>query len=163
MKLHTTILELSDLIRQRSVSPVELTRECLTRIEKLNPALNVFVTVTAESAMAQARAAEEEIQQGEWRGPLHGIPIGLKDVIDTAGIRTTAASALFKDRVPAEDAEIVRRLKVAGAVAIGKQNLHEFAYGRTWVISYLREVRNPWDVTRTARCSWGRPGAAVAA
>jgi len=161
--LHTTILELSDLIRQRSVSPVELTRECLTRIEKLNPTLNVFVMVTAESAMAQARAAGEEIQQGEWRGPLHGIPIGLKDVIDTAGIRTTAASALFKNRVPAEDAEIVRRLKVAGAVLIGKQNLHEFAYGASSVISYFGEVRNPWDVSRIAGGSSGGSAAAVGA
>ena len=161
--MHTTILELSDLIRQRSVSPVELTRECLTRIEKLNPTLNVFVMVTAESAMAQARAAGEEIQQGEWRGPLHGIPIGLKDVIDTAGIRTTAASALFKNRVPAEDAEIVRRLKVAGAVLIGKQNLHEFAYGASSVISYFGEVRNPWDVSRIAGGSSGGSAAAVGA
>ena len=142
---------------------MELTRECLARIEKLNPALNVFVTVTAESAMAQARAAEEEIQQGKWRGPLHGIPIGLKDVIDTAGILTTAASALFKDRVPAEDAEIVRRLKVAGAVLIGKQNLHEFAYGASSVISYFGEVRNPWDVSRIAGGSSGGSAAAVAA
>ena len=142
---------------------MELTRECLARIEKLNPALNVFVTVTAESAMVQARAAEEEIQQGEWRGPLHGIPIGLKDVIDTAGILTTAASALFKDRVPAEDAEIVRRLKLAGAVLVGKQNLHEFAYGASSVISYFGEVRNPWDVSRIAGGSSGGSAAAVAA
>ena len=161
--MHTTILELSNLMRRRSISPVELTRECLARIEKLNPTLNVFVTVTAESAMVQARAAEEEIQRGEWRGPLHGIPIGLKDLIDTAGIRTTAASALFKDRVPAEDAEIVRRLKVAGAVLIGKQNLHEFAYGASSVISYFGEVRNPWDVSRIAGGSSGGSAAAVAA
>src|SRR5712692_3737745 len=113
--------------------------------------------------MAQARAAEQEIQQGEWRGPLHGIPIGLKDVIDTAGILTTAASALFKDRVPAEDAESVRRLKVAGAVLIGKQNLHEFAYGASSVISYFGEVRNPWDVSRIAGGSSGGSAAAVAA
>jgi len=135
----------------------------VARIEKLNPTLNVFVTITAESAMVQARAAEEEIQQGKWRGPLHGIPIGLKDVIDTAGILTTAASALFKDRVPAEDAEIVRRLKVAGAVLIGKQNLHEFAYGASSVISYFGEVRNPWDVSRIAGGSSGGSAAAVAA
>ena len=161
--MRPTILELSDLIRRRSISPVELTRECVARIEKLNPTLNVFVTITAESAMVQARAAEEEIQQGKWRGPLHGIPIGLKDVIDTAGILTTAASALFKDRVPAEDAEIVRRLKVAGAVLIGKQNLHEFAYGASSVISYFGEVRNPWDVSRIAGGSSGGSAAAVAA
>src|SRR5205807_4062054 len=99
-----------------------------------NPSLNGFITVTTEAALAQARAAEEEVQHGKWRGPLHGIPIGLKDLIDTAGVRTTAASALFKDRVPVEDAEVVRRLKEAGAVLIGKQNLHEFAFGGSSII-----------------------------
>src|SRR6202034_3063101 len=96
-------------------------------------------------ALTQAREAENEIQHGNWRGPLHGIPLGLKDLIDTAGIRTTAASALFEDRVPAEDAEVVRRLKNAGAVLLGKQNLHECAYGGSSMISYYGEVRNPWN------------------
>src|SRR5437667_7324802 len=150
-------------MRRRSISPVELTRECLARIEKLNPTLNVFVTVTAESAMVQARAAEAEIQRGEWRGPLHGIPIGLKDLIDTAGVRTTAASALFKDRVPTEDAEIVRRLKEAGAVILGKNNLHEFAYGGSSLVSHFGDVHNPWNVARIAGGSSGGSAAAVAA
>src|SRR6266702_6860888 len=108
MKLRT-IAEASRLVQQCEISPVELTRECLERIEQLNPSLNAFITVTAESALKDAQHAEKEIQSGKWRGPLHGIPIGLKDLIDTAGILTTAASTLVKDRLPAEDAEIVRR------------------------------------------------------
>ena len=158
-----TILELSDLIRRQSISPVELTRDCLARIEKWNPALNAFITITSESALAEARAAEEEIKNGKWRGPLHGIPIGLKDLIDTGGVRTTAASALFKDRVPAEDAEIVVRLKKAGTVLIGKQNLHEFAYGGSSIVSHFGEVRNPWNLAHVTGGSSGGSAAAVAA
>src|SRR5450631_1259145 len=107
MELQKSIAEAGGLLRKREVSPVELTQDCLARIEELNPALNAFITVTAASALAQAREAEAEIQGGNWRGPLHGIPLGLKDLIDTAGIRTTAASALFKDRIPVRDAEVV--------------------------------------------------------
>ena len=108
-----TIQQLSQQVRSRSISPVELTEDCLARIENLNPELNAFITVMAESALDQARCAEQEIQRGNYRGPLHGIPIGLKDIIDTAGIRTTAASELFKDRIPTEDAEVVRRQRAA--------------------------------------------------
>jgi aspartyl-tRNA(Asn)/glutamyl-tRNA(Gln) amidotransferase subunit A len=99
----------------------------LNRIERLNQSLNAFITVTAESALAQAREAETEIQRGHWRGPLHGVPIALKDLFDTVGVRTTAASELFKDRIPTQDGEIVRRLKDAGAVLLGKLNMPEFA------------------------------------
>ena len=98
----------SRLVRLRKLSPVELTNACLAQIEKLNPALNAFITVTAESAATEARTAEAEIQRGKWRGPLHGIPIALKDLFDTVGVRTTAGSGVFKDRVPAQDAEVVR-------------------------------------------------------
>src|SRR6266516_3060314 len=104
-----TIQQLSQEIRKKSISPVEVTRDCLARIEKLNPKLNAFITVLADTALDQARHAEQEIHSGNYRGPLHGIPIGLKDLIDTAGTRTTAASAQFKDRIPEEDAEVVRR------------------------------------------------------
>src|ERR1700683_3119354 len=124
-----TIVALAPRLRRKEVSPVELTHDCLDRIEKLNPTLNAFITVTAESALAEARAAESEIFRGDSRGPLHGIPIALKDLIDTAGVRTTAASELYKDRVPSEDAEVVRRLRRAGAGILGKNNLHEVAYG----------------------------------
>jgi aspartyl-tRNA(Asn)/glutamyl-tRNA(Gln) amidotransferase subunit A len=158
-----SILETSELLRQGSVSPVELTTDCLARIEKLNPKLNAFITVTADAALAVARQAEVEIRRGDWRGPLHGIPLALKDLIDTAGVRTTAASLLFKDRVPAEDAEVVRRLKAAGAVLLGKQNLHEFAYGGSSMVSAFGEVRNAWNREHIAGGSSGGSATAVAA
>jgi aspartyl-tRNA(Asn)/glutamyl-tRNA(Gln) amidotransferase subunit A len=161
--LQQSIPETSELLRQGTVSPVELTTDCLARIEKLNPKLNAFIAVTAESALADARQAEIEIQRGHWRGPLHGVPLALKDLIDTAGVRTTAASLLFKDRVPAEDAEVVRRLKVAGAVLLGKQNLHEFAYGASSMVSAFGEVRNAWKAEHIAGGSSGGSATAVAA
>jgi aspartyl-tRNA(Asn)/glutamyl-tRNA(Gln) amidotransferase subunit A len=158
-----TIAEASDLLRRKQISPVELTNSCLARIEQLNPTINAFITVMDESALAQAREAEHEIVEGNWRGPLHGIPIGLKDLIDTAGVKTTCASALFADRVPTEDAEVVQRLKSAGAVLIGKQNLQEFAWGGTSTSSYFGPVHNPLDLDRIAGGSSGGSAAAVAA
>src|SRR5208337_2827475 len=158
-----TIHELAPRLRRREVSPVELTRACLERIEKLNPTLNAFITVTAESALAEAHAAEAEIARGEWRGPLHGIPIALKDLIDTADTRTTAASALYQNRVPTEDSEVVRRLRQAGAVLLGKNNLHEFAYGGSSLVSLFGEIRNPRNVAHIAGGSSGGSAAAVAA
>lgn len=158
-----TIVELAPRLRRKELSPVEVTRDCLHRIEKLNPALNAFITVTAESALAEARAAEVEMSRGKWRGPLHGIPIAIKDLIDTAGTRTTAASALFKDRVPSEDAEVVRRLRLAGAVIVGKNNLHEFAYGGSSLVSFFGDVHNPRNPAHIAGGSSGGSAAAVAA
>ena len=158
-----SLQQVSELIRKKSASPVELTQECLKRIEKLNPSLNAYITVMGEQALAQARELEAERQSGKWRGPLHGVPIGLKDLIDTAGVRTTAASAVFADRVPTEDAEIVRRLKAAGAVLVGKLNMHEFAYGATSVPSHYGAVHNPWNLDRIAGGSSGGSAAAVAA
>ena len=157
-----SIAEASDLLRRKQISPVDLTTSCLNRIEQLNPTINAFITVMHDSALAQARAAETEIRAGNWRGPLHGIPIGLKDLIDTAGVKTTCASALFADRIPTKDAEIVRRLKRAGAVLIGKQNLQEFAWGGTSASSYFGPVHNPFDVDRIAGGSSGGSAAAVA-
>jgi aspartyl-tRNA(Asn)/glutamyl-tRNA(Gln) amidotransferase subunit A len=158
-----SISEAAELLRQKKISPVDLVTACLDRIESLNPVLNAFITVTYEGAMAQARVAEDEIQRGHWRGPLHGIPVGLKDLIDTAGVRTTCGSALFADRVPTVDAEVVQRLKHAGAVLIGKQNLQEFAYGGTSVSSYYGAVHNPWNPKHIAGGSSGGSAAAVAA
>ncbi len=158
-----TIVELTPRLRRKEISPVDLTRACLERIEKVNPTLNAFITVTADSALAEARAAETEIARGEWRGPLHGIPIALKDLIDTAGTRTTAASALYRDRIPTEDAEVVRRLRQAGAVILGKNNLHEFAYGGSSLVSLFGEVHNPRNVAHIAGGSSGGSAAAVAA
>ena len=160
--MRSTIQQLSRQIRDRSISPLELTRDCLARIDQVNPTLNAFITVTADSALDQARRAEQEILRGEWRGPLHGIPVGLKDILDTAGVRTTAASALYKNRIPTEDAEVVRRLRAAGAIILGKQNLHEFAYGASSMISFFGEIHNPWDPTRIAGGSSGGSAASVA-
>src|SRR6516225_4275067 len=153
----------SKLVRQKKISPVELTKACLARIERLNPTLNAFITITGESALAEAKAAETEMQRGKWRGPLHGMPLALKDLFDTAGVRTTAASALFKDRIPAQDSEAVTRLKEAGAVLLGKLNMHEFAYGGSSVISYFGPVHNPWALDTMAGGSSGGSAAAVAA
>lgn len=158
-----TISDLAPQLKRREISPVEIVQDCLRRIEKLNPEVNAFITVLGESALAEARAAEAEISKGRWRGPLQGIPIALKDLIDTAGIRTTAASALYKDRVPCEDAEVVRRLRQAGAVIIGKNNLHEFAYGGSSLISYFGDVQNPWDPARVAGGSSSGSAVAVVA
>jgi aspartyl-tRNA(Asn)/glutamyl-tRNA(Gln) amidotransferase subunit A len=153
----------AEQLRRKRISPVELTKAYLTQIERLNPSLNAFITVIAESALASARKAEFEIQRGHWRGPLHGIPIALKDLFDTAGVPTTAGSALYKDRVPAEDAEVVLKLNAAGAVILGKTNMHEFAYGGTSAVSHFGAVRNPWDAARIAGGSSGGSAVAVAA
>lgn len=153
----------SELVRNKKISPVELTHACLSRIDQINPKLNAFITVTAEAALRQARQAEADIQRGRWIGPLHGIPIALKDLLDTAGVRTTAASGVFKDRIPIQDANIVRRLKAGGAVLLGKLNMHEFAYGGSSVISYFGAVRNPWETAYSPAGSSGGSAAALAA
>jgi len=158
-----TIVEAAEQLRERKLSPVDLTKACLDRIDQLNPVINAFITVTVDSALEAARHAEIEIARGDYRGPLHGIPIGLKDLIDTAGLRTTCASEAFRDRVPTVDADVVGRLKRAGAVLIGKQNLQEFAWGGTSASSYFGPVRNPWDLTRIPGGSSGGSAAAVAA
>jgi aspartyl-tRNA(Asn)/glutamyl-tRNA(Gln) amidotransferase subunit A len=150
-------------IRSGQVTPTQLVEKCLALIEIYNPKLNAFITVTRESALAQARALEVEQRAGKLRSPLHGIPIALKDNIDTAGVRTTAASAVFDDRMPGEDAEVARRLKAAGAILIGKTNLHEFAMGGTSATSYYGPVRNPWVLERNPGGSSGGSAAAVAA
>jgi aspartyl-tRNA(Asn)/glutamyl-tRNA(Gln) amidotransferase subunit A len=158
-----TLIEAAEQIRNRRLSPLELTGECLARIERLDPVLNAFITVTADIALEQARQAEAEIAAGNWRGPLHGIPIGLKDLFDTAGVRTTAASNQYRDRVPTEDAELVRRLKQAGAVIVGKLNMHEFAFGMSGVVSAFGPTRNPWNTERITGGSSSGAAAAVAA
>ena len=158
-----SLSEASELVRRRKVSPVELTRACLARIEQVNPVLNAFITITGDLALAQARTAETEVQRGRWRGPLHGIPIALKDLFDTEGIKTTAGSALYKDRIPSQDAEVVRRLKAAGAVLVGKTNMVEFAYGGNATVSYFGAVHNPWSLERNPGGSSSGSAAAVSA
>lgn len=159
----SSISEIFPRIRRKEISPVELVRECLHRIEKVHPVLNAWITVASESSVAEAQAAENEIQHGVWRGPLHGIPISLKDLIDAAGLPTTAASAALCNHVATEDAELTRRLRQAGAVIIAKDNLHEFAYGGSSLISHFGDVHNPWDRGRITGGSSGGSAAAVAA
>ncbi len=158
-----SIREAADLIRKKKVSPVDLTKACLARIDQANPSLNAFITITRESALQQAGVAESEVMRGNWRGPLHGVPIALKDLFDTAGVRTTAASGVFKDRIPTEDAEVVRRLKAAGAVLLGKTNMQEFAFGGTSIVSYFGPVHNPWEPNHIPGGSSGGSAAALAA
>ena len=158
-----TLKKASELLRSKGASPVDLTQACLKRIDRYNPAVNAYITIAREEALATARRLEAEIRRGQFRGPLHGIPIALKDNIDTAGIRTTGASELFKDRVPTEDAEVTVRLKRAGAILLGKLNLHEFAYGGTSLVTYFGAVHNPWALDRMAGGSSGGPAAAIAA
>jgi aspartyl-tRNA(Asn)/glutamyl-tRNA(Gln) amidotransferase subunit A len=157
-----TLKQAAELLRRKEASPVELTQACLARIDRHDKAINAFITVTREQALAAAREMEAELRRGVRRGPLHGIPIALKDNIDTAGVRTTAASGVFKDRVPTQDADVVTRLKKAGAIIVGKLNLHEFALGGTSAVSYFGPVRNPWATDRVAGGSSGGSAAAVA-
>jgi aspartyl-tRNA(Asn)/glutamyl-tRNA(Gln) amidotransferase subunit A len=159
---YASINELSKSIRTQIVSPVEIVEECLKRIEALNPKLNAFITVLADQALEQANLAEGEIRDGKWRGPLHGIPVGIKDFYDTAGIKTTAAFEHFKDRVPARDAVSVAKLKDAGAIIIGKMNMHRLGEGTTSLVSYYGAVHNPWDFDYIAGGSSGGSAAAVA-
>src|SRR5256712_5232991 len=158
-----SINEISDQIRARTVSPVTVVAACLQRIEQLNPKLNAFATVLAEESRAQARHAEAEINAGRWLGPLHGMPIGIKDFYDTAGVRTTAAARQFLNRIPASDAELVARLKRAGAIIIGKTNMHELGMGTTSLVSVFGPVRNPLNPDYIAGGSSGGSAAAVAA
>lgn len=159
----SSITEVSELIREKQVSPIDLVTGCLDKIERLNPTLNAFITVTSEQALNEAETAERDINKGNWKGPLHGIPIGIKDFFDTAGIKTTAAFAAFKDRVPTKDAEAVMRLKEAGAIVVGKTNMHELGMGTTSVDGHFGSVHNPWNQDYVAGGSSGGSAAAVAA
>ena len=158
-----TILEAARELRARRVSSVELVTAALERIGRLNPELNAFLTVTGESALRAARQADSELASGRARGLLHGIPIAVKDLFLTRGVRTTAGSKLFENHVPDHDAAVVERLAAAGAVALGKLNMHELAYGVTSDNPHFGPVRNPWDTARSPGGSSGGSGAAVAA
>lgn len=158
-----TALSLEDVaaeIGARRISPVEVTSAALERIERLQPRLNAFITVTADRALDAAKVAEQEIAAGEYRGVLHGVPVAYKDVFATAGVRTTAGSKILEHWIPDEDAEAVARLERAGAIGLGKLGMHEFAYGTTSVNQHYGPVRNPWDPERIAGGSSG--GSAVA-
>jgi aspartyl-tRNA(Asn)/glutamyl-tRNA(Gln) amidotransferase subunit A len=158
-----TIAEAAELIRQRKLSPVELTKACLSRINALNRELNAFITVTDELALSRAKSLEAELPARGPRSPLHGIPVALKDLIDTAGVKTTAGSALWADRVPTMDAAVVKSLEAAGAILVGKTNMDEFAYNFTSETSHYGAIRNPWDKRRSPGGSSGGSAVAVAA
>jgi aspartyl-tRNA(Asn)/glutamyl-tRNA(Gln) amidotransferase subunit A len=158
-----TIAEAAERLRKRGVSSTELTASALSRIERLNGALNAFITVTADLALERARRADAELAAGRDRGPLHGIPIAVKDLFHTSGVRTTAGSRIFENFVPDRDAAVVERLEAAGAVPLGKLNMHELAYGVTSANPHFGPVRNPWDTARSPGGSSGGSGAAVAA
>ncbi len=155
--------DLSVRIRNRDLSPLEVLEALLRRIGSVNPKVFAFLEVTAESAREQAKRAESEISAGRLLGPLHGIPYGAKDIINTAGIRTTHGSSFFREHVPAEDAECVARLKRAGAILMGKCNTHEFAAATTTVNPHYGTTHNPWNLERIAGGSSGGSAAAVAA
>jgi len=155
--------ELGSLLRSGQVSAVEAVSEVLARIQALEPELNAYITVVAEEALAEARRCDAEMAAGRDRGPLHGIPLAVKDLYDTAGVRTTAGSRILGDRVPQEDAVTVARLRAAGAVMVGKTNLNEFACGVTTTNAHYGDTRNPWDLSRSPGGSSGGSAAALAA
>lgn len=156
---------MAEAIARRELSPVELAEAALERISALDPALNAFVTVMADSALAEARRAEARLSKpsGGPLGPLHGVPIALKDIYETAGVRTAAGSCILSDYVPQADATPVRRLRAAGAIILGKTATHEFAFGALTDSPFHGPTRNPWDTRRTPGGSSGGSGAAVAA
>lgn len=158
-----TIAELGEKIAGREISPVEVTEAHLERIDALNPKLNAFITVAHDRARAEAKAAEQEVAVGNIRGPLHGVPIGVKDIIDSAGVRTTQGSSFFFNNVPDEDAECVRRFRDAGAIMIGKCNTAEFAAESATKNPHHGPCRNPWDPSRVPAGSSGGSASAVAA
>lgn len=157
-----TIREAGAALREGTLSAITLTESVLARIEATEPAINAYITITAERARAAAARADAELQAGRDRGPLHGIPFALKDLYDTAGIRTTAGSSFLRERVPAENAFVVTKLNDAGIVLTGKLNLHEFAFGTSSLNPHYGDVRNPWDPERIAGGSSGGCGAAIA-
>jgi amidase len=156
-------VELARLIRTKKASPVEVTEAHLAAIGRINPAVNAFCTVAADKALAWAREAEKAIKRRAKLGPLHGVPVAIKDLTPTAGIRTTWGSTLFRDHVPTEDAEVVRRLKAAGAIVLGKTNTPEFGAGANTVNKVFGATRNPWNTALSASGSTGGGAAALAA
>ena len=157
-----TASQLSNLIETKEISPVEATEAYLDRIEEVDPKLNSYITITGEQAFESARQAEQEIAAGKHRGPLHGVPMAVKDQFNTAGVLTTGGSRILKDNVPSEDATVIAKLKEAGAVMLGKLNMSEFAMAEIYYHPY-GTPRNPWDLERNPGTSSSGSGAATAA
>ena len=160
---YLTIREAADLINAGDLSPVELTQAFLDRIEETDGRLNSYITVLADDALAEARAAEEEIRRGAYRGPLHGIPLAHKDLYDTAGVKTTAGSRLYADRIPTEDSTVITRYREAGAILLGKLSMYEFALGGPDPTTQFALARNPWNLEHIPGGSSSGSGSAVAA
>ena len=158
-----SIYKAAELLKRKDISPVELTRAHLERIQQLDQHLNAFITITPEVALQQARQAEDEIRQGSYKGALHGIPLGLKDLFETQGIRTTAGSTFFAEYIPDADAAVVQKLKEAGAILLGKLNMHEIALGVTNENPHYGDCCNPWDLQCITGGSSGGNAAALAA
>ena len=142
--LGLSLTEISDVIRTKKASPVEITKAALYRAEELQPVLNSFITILHDKAMECAHESEKALMKGDYKGPLHGVPIGIKDNIATAGIKTTVGSKVFATHVPKEDAHVIGLCKQAGAIIIGKENLDEFAGGGTSMNPHYGFVHNPW-------------------
>ena len=159
--LSKTISEVAPQIRARALSPVELVTAALEHIDKMRTPINSFITVLADQALEAARKAEEEISQGTYRGPLHGIPYAVKDNITTKGIRTTAGSKILADWVPDEDAQVVTKMREAGAILLGKENLREFASGISGYNPHYGQIHNPWGLDRIPGGSSSGSGASV--
>src|SRR5258708_4210623 len=160
---HFAGVELARLVRTKKASPVEVVEAHLAAIQRINPAVNAFCTVAAEKALAWAREAERAVKKRAKLKPLHGVPVAIKDLTLTADIRTTFGSTLFRDHIPTEDAEVVRRLKAAGAIVLGKTNTPEFGAGANTVNKVFGATRNPWNTALSASGSTGGGAAALAA
>src|SRR6266576_6624411 len=161
--LELNLTDLSKLIAARELSSAEAVKAALARLEKTEDKLNAFITVRREQAPAEAKKADEEIARGNYRGPLHGVPVTIKDMFETAGVLTTGGSKILADWIPETDAALVERLREAGAIIIGKTNLDEFGHGGTSTLSHFGPVHTPWDIERIAGGSSGGSAAAVAA
>lgn len=161
--MENTAYSLAAEIAKRKISPVKVVSNALERIEKTNPLLNCFITVMKEEALSQAERAEKEILEGKYRGPLHGIPVAVKDIIYIKGVRCTAGSKILSENIAGYDAVVVKKLKEAGAIIVGTTNLHEFASGVTSVNPHYGPVKNPWDTSRIAGGSSGGSAASVSA
>jgi aspartyl-tRNA(Asn)/glutamyl-tRNA(Gln) amidotransferase subunit A len=161
--MNLTISELGPLLCDQKISSLEVTEAYLARIETLDPRLRAYIAVTGDTAREAARRADAEIGRGNYRGPLHGVPLGIKDLLDLDGLPTTMGSKILRDNVAHQDATAVRKLKQAGAVILGKHNLHEFAFGITSENPHYGTVRNPWDLDRVPGGSSGGTASAIAA
>ncbi|WP_271219277.1 amidase [Streptosporangium carneum] len=160
--IYLTAVEMLELLRTGQVGAVELLQAHLDRIEEVNPRVNAIVTLVAERALAEAREADRDLARGHWRGPLHGLPVAHKDLADVAGVRTTYGSPLFADHVPLQDSPVVRRMREAGAITVGKTNTPEFGTGSHTVNELFGATRNPYDLSKSAGGSSGGAAAALA-